>query len=209
MKKIKQFLCGSSNIYETVKPFYYSLKLFGLASFQLNCKEKKLTMTFKDYLFLFCSIIFGMVAIYSTFFEIRSYLTEGTSLIENGWKYQYLYQIVITVPIMVFGYIKKKHVERFLRIVNSFDEHIEHSNWEHKVNHSQEKSKLLIWLATSAFIIIMIYCFSLFIGSYTVTYINILLNTFVVKLHEFVMYQFLFSVLCIKDRYKILNKNMR
>ena len=211
MKKIKQFLCGSSSIYQTVKPFYYFLKLFGLASFQLNCKERKIRMTFKDYLILLCSISVGMFIVYTTCSDVGSYIREGQTMIENGWKYQYLYQIVITVPMIVYGFIKRKHVQRFLEIIYFFDEQTELSNWEHKINHSQDKVKILIWLLIGVILIIIMYFFALFTGSYlsySIPYQNLLLNSFVIKLHDLVMYQFIFSVLCIKRRYDLLNKNM-
>ncbi|CAO1406641.1 unnamed protein product [Diamesa serratosioi] len=208
---IKQFFSGSSNIYETVAPFYYVLKFFGLASFTLNLEDGTIRMKFKDYLLLFFATICGIFAIYSTCSDILTYLIEGTSLIQNVWKYLYLYQIIIIVPIIIFGYIKKQHVERFLELIHSFDKLIELLNWEHKSNHSKTKSKLFIWLTLSAFIIILMYSFSNLTSNYLSDsnfYLNILLNVFVVKLHDVAMCQFIFSVICIKDRYKILNKNM-
>lgn len=108
MKKIKQFLTGSTNIYDTITPFYYFLKVFGLASFQLNCEDGKIRMKWKDYVLLFSSIFLGIFASLKTLLAIRSYLKDGTTLIEHSWKFQYLYQVIITVPIMIFGYIKRK-----------------------------------------------------------------------------------------------------
>ena len=207
MKSLKTFFSGSSNIYETVVPFYYSSKFFGLASFHLNVEDGKIRMRWKDYFLLFISILFGVIIIFSSCSEINGNIQKGSSFIQKGWKYQYLYQLVIILPIIVFGCIKRKHVERFLEIIYSFDEFIEFLNWKHKVDHSKNKKHLCILLAFSAFLIITMYIFSIFTTRETTItgYIFMILIMIIKKFHHFVIFQFLFSVMSIKSRYEILN----
>ena len=211
MKCLKQIFSGSSNIYETAVPFYYSLKFFGLASFHFNVEDGKIMMRWKDYFFLIASVLFGVVVICSSCSEINGHIEKGSSFIQTGWRYQYVYQMAIIIPIIIFGCIKIKHVERFLEIIYSFDEFIELLNWEHKVNHSKNKKHLSILIISSALLIIMMYISSIFTTKEnTITgYIFMLMSMIVIKFHHFVTYQFTFSVVSIKDRYEILNKNMR
>lgn len=211
MKNLKDFFSDSTNIYETVMPFYYSLKFFGLASFQLNVEDGKIKMRWKDYFFLILSILLGVLVICTSCFEISGNVQKGSSFIRTSWKYQYLYQLLIIIPIIIFGWIKKKHVERFLELIYSFDEFIELLNWEHKVNHSKNKKQLCIVLLSSLLLIIFMYFFSILttIEVPIAGYIVILMNMIAIKFHHFVIYQFIFSVVSIKNRYEILNKNMR
>lgn len=170
MNSFKSLISVSTSIYETVLPFYYSFKFFGLASFHLNVVDGKIKMRYKDYFLLLLSILFGVVLIITLCTEINGNLKMGTPFIQKGWRYQYLYQLNIIIPIILFGSFKRKHVEKFLAIVYSFDEFIELSNWEHKVNHSNEKKRLWIWLASSTFLSMIMYIFTILTTRETTTF---------------------------------------
>lgn len=112
MTKIKEFLFGSTNIYETVVPFYYSLKIFGLASFQLNVEDGKIRMRWKDFFLMFGSILLFVWIVYLTFDDMNQYFVMGSSIIRKSWKYQYLFQMLTIIPIITFGCLKRKHIDR-------------------------------------------------------------------------------------------------
>ena len=150
-------------------------------------------------------------AVYLTGSEIINYMPKGSSFIQLAWTYQYLHQMVIIIPVIIFGCIKRKHAEGFLEAIYTFDEFIEFLNWEYKVNHSKNKKHLCICLAFIALSITIMYFFSIYTTKELpmTGKIIMLMSIIFKKFHLFVMYQFLFSVMSIKSRYEILNKNMR
>lgn len=211
MKKIKPYFSGSSNIYETVVPFYYVLKFFGLAPIHLDSKKEKCGMRLQDYF-----VFFVFFVIYCTIFitALIDTITDSeitNSVLENGWVYQYISMIFQTILMVCYGFWKRKNIGKFLDLIYYFDESIDILNWRFKVSHSKDRMMLIVWIAiiclSSGIIFIMILLSN---DNFRASiYRNIIYSCYIGFTHILVLAKFTFSSCAVKIRYEILNKNMR
>lgn len=47
--------------------------------------------------------------------------TEGSAIVNQVCHYQYQLEVVLILPLMIFNYIKRKHVEQFLAKLHEFE----------------------------------------------------------------------------------------
>lgn len=129
------------NIYKSISPFQNLIILFGLASFDLNLKTGKITLRWMHYLMLLLTFICGQLMIYLSFTEVEYDLS--TSIINRGWKLHWELEVVLTVPIIFFNMLKRKHLEKFLSLLHEFDELVKKFNWKYQMNHAKGRNVLM------------------------------------------------------------------
>lgn len=120
-----------SNFHEKLKYFYYTLKLFGLASYSVEKSSQTFVMNGKSYLVLTFSLAFWGCGILASLHSIA----DKTEMIERLYQVTFLLQQIITIFCVIFNFLKRDNVEKLWKIVHEFDEAVVKLNWktfEHK-----------------------------------------------------------------------------
>lgn len=202
-----------TNIYESLKPFYYTLKLFGLAPFHINFINGQLKTTFIDYLTFIvfnCFYLFMVYSIYSV--ATDTYSPEGRSILIVGYEFVYAYQFLLTFGTFIYNFYTRQKVGTFLRMIAKFDETIEIMNWNFKINHLKNYWNLFFWIGISTSSILFIYVLQVFYvtpSSEVSDFIYMLCFTFITKANTLIIFQFIFSSYCVQSRFDILNQNAK
>ena len=198
------------NIFTSISPFYNLIKPFGLACYNLNLKTGKITLRWINYLMLLLSLIWCQYMTYLSFTESQYPL--GSSIISRGWKLHWMLEVILTIPIILFNFLKRKHFEKFLILLHEFDELIKQFNWKYHINHAKGRNVLMLTM-------FLRFCFICFLIVYVFT--NILLFISYFEILRFIIFlyinetyvlissQFIFSAYCIVSRFKVLNENIR
>lgn len=132
----KSYISDPKNIYESLKPFYYALKLFGLAPFHINFKNGHIRTTFIDYLTFIvfsCYYTFILYTIHSI--DTDSFSPEGRSILIVGYEFVYVFQMYLTFGTFLYNFYTRQKIDLFLKMIAKFDETIEIRNWNFKINH--------------------------------------------------------------------------
>lgn len=195
------------NIYKSISPFHNLIKLFGLAPYDLNLKTGKITLRWIHYLMLLLSFIWGQYMIYLSFTQIEYDLS--TSIMNRGWKLHWELEVVLTVPIIIFNILKRKHLEKFLSLLHEFDELIKKFNWKYQINHATGRNVLMftIFLRFCFMTFLIVNTFSNKMSITEMTRFSIFL--YINETYVLISSQFIFSAYCIVSRFKVLNKNIR
>lgn len=195
------------NIYKSISPFHNLIKLFGLAPYDLNLKTGKITLRWIHYLMLLLSFIWGQYMIYLSFTQIEYDLS--TSIMNRGWKLHWELEVVLTVPIIIFNILKRKHLEKFLSLLHEFDELIKKFNWKYQINHATGRNVLMftIFLRFCFMTFLIVNTFSNEMSITEMTRFTIFL--YINETYVLISSQFIFSAYSIVSRFKVLNKNIR
>ena len=214
MNNILKYFGETTNIYESISPFYYYLKFFGLASYSLNFKNGQIMTSFISYI-----MNFSFVVLYLLFFgnfllvDESTYLPEGKPILIYGFMFAYSFQYIIISFILIYNFLKRKNVEKFLKLLKTFDDHTDKMGWKFKVNHERVYWTSIFWfflqfiLLSVAYVLQMAWVAAVehvlkdFIEMFCYCIIT---NTFILC-----SLQFIFGVHCVESRFKILNKNAR
>ena len=211
MLKIKPYYSGSTNIYETVVPFNFLLKFFGLAPFHLDLEKKKCGMRLQDYFVFLVSIVVYFIIFISALIDTITSLVNANTVLENGWAYEYILMIFLTILIVCYGFLKRRNIGTFLDLIYCFDESVDILNWRFKVSHSKDRTTLIFWISTTLLTTGAMCTYSIFsdTSSSCVVFRNIIYSCYITWTQILVSIQFIFSSCAVKMRYEILNKNMR
>lgn len=195
------------NIYKSISPFQNLIKLFGLASYDLNLKTGKITLRWMHFLMLLLTSIWGQIMIYLSFTEIEYDLSS--SIINRGWKLHWELEVVLTVPIIFFNMLKRKHLEKFLSLLHEFDELVKKLNWKYQINHAKGRNILMltIFLRFCFMIYLILHFFSMEMGYIEI--IRFITFLYINETYVLISSQFIFSAYCVVSRFKVLNKNIR
>ena len=207
---IRSFVGNSNNIYSASAPFYYSLKLFGLAPYNLNVKTKKLQTSCCGYLYIICFLCFYVaVAIYSLF---RLENQTSYALIHSGIYYQFIYQFFMMCLVVFWNFLKCNHISNFLEKLAEFDKVVAELKWKFKISLSQSKLGIISLITASTAILLIIFYLATFVvfqNPSIMDFIRFAVAFFVAKACTMSILQFTFSAYCIQARFDILNKNAR
>lgn len=201
------------NIYESLRPLYYILKIFGLAPFHINFKNEKMKTTFIDYLSFIafiCFYIFIIFSIYSV--ATGTYSPEGRSILIVGYEFVYAYQFVLSFGIFMFNFFTRHKIDAFLKLIAKFDETIEKMNWNFKINHLKNYRCLFIWFGFNLITITSLYVLQVcFVTPYddALDFIYMFIFTYVSQTNLLTIFEFVFSTYCVQSRFDILNKNAK
>lgn len=129
---------GRKSIYQSSVYLYYIMKIFGMAFFGVDGKFHKFQTSCFHYLGVF---VFVGYWIYQNilYFDTQIYYESGLNyrIIESIWRNVYAFQNLSIIPIILFNFIKRKHLENFLQLIEKFDSQMEYLEWENRVGISK------------------------------------------------------------------------
>ena len=104
MVKVKNYFLNSKNIFETFAPFYYVLKLFGFASFNLQGKfsAKKLNAIYIVLSFVWYLLLF-LINLYWGHQEPEA---EKSLLTKHRWHKLHLFEMGFLASVVIWNYKK-------------------------------------------------------------------------------------------------------
>ena len=214
MNKIRKYFAEPTNIYESLSPFYYTLKLFGLASYNLNFKNGKMKTSIIHYIMMMC-----FIALYLSFIvnflqvDVKSYSPEGKSILMYGLAFVYNFQYITILLFIIYNFLKRRNVEKFLKYLETFDDHCEKMGWKFKINHEKNYWSQIFWIVLSIILLIVvamtqIYWVSIF-GHDLIDFIFMFIYCFSSKALVLTTLQFVFGVHCVASRFEILNESTK
>lgn len=206
MEKVKNYFLNSKNIYETFTPFYYVLKLFGFASFNLQGKftAKKLNAIYIILSFLF----------YTSWFIVILQLghqepeAEKSLLIKHGWHKLHVFEFGVLSSVVIWNYKKRIEIERCLNLINHFDILVEKEfHWNKDIYHQRQRSTVVGYLiATAIFCVFKFYLsFELLCPDqrdflHLVSHLSYVIGT---ELTALLSFQFIFIIYFVNIRLKV------
>ena len=207
MEKVKNYFLNSKNIYETFAPFYYVLKLFGFASFNLQGKfsAKKLNAIYIILSFL----------LYTSWFMVILHLghqepeAEKSLLIKHGWHKLHVFEFGFLSSVVIWNYKKRIEIERCLNLINHFDILIEKKfKMEKEIHHQRQKSTVVGYLIATIIFCIFKFCLSFQILCpdqrdilHLVSHLSYVIGT---ELTALLSFQFIFMIYFVNVRLKVI-----
>lgn len=199
------------NIFKSVTCFNKILWLFGLGFFEVETgkTQRNLCHRMRFLLNLICSI-FAMVIVLS---EENQEIHNYSMIVTSAWHYQYQFQSVLILPLMIFNYVKRKHVKLFLRKLCEFDEKMEEAEWmkfdlkitRFRMEMGSVISSMTLLLFSGLFMLGICLEFEFT----TIQLMRVLTFLFVTEFYLLITLQFIFAVVCVHTRFVALNTNFK
>ena len=214
MNKLRKYFGKPSNVYESFSPFYYTLKFFGLASYNLNFKSGQMKTSGIHYIMMMCFFLVYLF-FYAVYLLIdpTSYSPEGKSVLTYGFLFFYHFQYITSILIIIYNFLKRKNVEKLFKLLETFDDHVEKKEWKFKVNHEQNYWILIFWIGLHIISLMVAYTLQMsWISTVTLgfkEYIAMVFYCFILKAFFLSTLQFTFGVHCVASRFDVLNQNAR
>lgn len=215
MNKITKNFAEPSNIYESLSPFYYTAKCFGLASYSLNFQNGKMKTSLIHYVMMLCFItlfVFFLVNIFLT--DHSSYSPHTKNVLIYGYKFVYLFQYSNIILIITFNFLKRGNTERFLKLLEIFDDHSEKMAWKFKIKHRRNYWCIIFCMIFNTILLISAGTLEMLwvptVEEHDLRgYIGEVFYCIIVKGLILSKLQFIFGVQCVSSRFEILNQNTK
>lgn len=134
-----------------------------------------------------------------------------SAIVQIGWRSQYQLGVVLVLPLIIFNYIKRNHVERMLARMNDFDEKMVKMNWTSPKSRSDRN--IGMGLVVSSILLLLLYQFpalrAFLIDDGALACARFLVFLYVIEFHLLISFQFIFGTLSIYRRFSALNMNVR
>ena len=203
-----------TNIYNSCKPFFCILKIFGLVPFGFHRKTKSFKITIGNTLWLILSIVEWANICWLLIKDINNghYVFDMQSnFLDVFRKYQNLLQNFLTIFVLIFNILKRKSIERLAKLIDVFDQRIEGLGW---YSMTQGKSFLItsvtFWVIFVGQIFYAAYGMIQFHHKTDALSVIKILDHLIISLFFFVLtLQFILSAHCIKVRLVTLTYNVR
>lgn len=200
------------NIHKSVTCFNKILRLFGLG-LPFNVETGKTQVNLGNRIGFLVNISCSIFAMAIALSEAEFEALTGSPIVRAGWHYQYQLQVVLVLPLMIFNYIKRKHVEAFFSKVRKFDELMANTAWmKHKPKRSWTSRYLKTGLVVSSILFLLVFHFAIiFLEAYLRPLAVVRTSVFllVTEFYVLISFQFIFGTLCIYRRFRALNMNVR
>lgn len=203
-------LKSSSNIYQTFKPFYWILKVFGFASYRLDERNQVLNVRLCDKMYTFMWIV-----IYLFFVALNSYWgeqepAEDSILVRHGWHKLYIFETTFVAFAIFCNFINFKITNVILQTLNEFDimTNMEF-NWNFKLNHTKQRSLVIYFTIGCIFMAIVKIPLSIGIAD-ELTYFSITIIFFYhlsIEMIALITWQLVFFSYHVQSRYEIIVEN--
>ena len=211
MNKRKSFLAAQENIYKSIAPFYYSLKIFGLACYSLNFDTANIkTQFFNSLLFgiFICAISFGAVESFINDFSFEIDVENKT--ISIGKKFYFILQIFLSIFVISWNFWNHSAIVKLLKNLAQFDQIIIKERFKYKINHVENRHKLMFWLGLSFICLLFISILTYFsqeisekqIWQYIIVY-------YIIQIFTMNVFQFIFSTYAVISRFEVLIQNTK
>ena len=204
-------LLKSTNIYETFFPFYWMLKIFGFACYNLNLIEMKIKVSKVNKL---QSLLFIVVYLLVTsYMIIRGQLEspiEESLLVNNGWFLLYIAQLGFCVLVAAFNMYYVDITKSILKTLDDFDKLTNHqTDWIFTLNHSKHRTYVVVLTIINIVLCILklIVCNFIYGVVNSVEFFYICGALAGIELTALVSFQFTFFSFCIKSRQEVLLEN--
>lgn len=188
------------------------LKILGLASYSLDMDSFKIKTGVRNYFEFFLAVLIWIALFcrqWKASHDIPVEVGARSFILDNLWLYNYLFQHLLAIVTVIFNFIKRQHVGKFLWLVYSFDHKVHQLGWKFNVEHSRIFNPCFI-LATFVFnlvyIITTVFIFDLYKDrNFEMWNLFNLLSYVVITEFYLVLYmQFILSTYCIYTRLKAL-----
>lgn len=206
---------GRESIYQASFFLYCILKALGMSFFSVDGKFRKFKVSCWHYLGLFLIITYWILQ-NILYFDTQVTYDSGLNfkIIESIWRTVFAFQHLCTIPIILFNFIKRKHLENFLRLIEKFDAQMELLEWENRVKISKFFSLMPFYpipLLICNNIMILIFEFSenFYLHPAYVYHIRFIAYLTITEMFFIICYIFVFSCNCITRRIDMLIENMR
>jgi hypothetical protein len=203
------------SIYSTSVYLYCILKLLGMAFYAFDKKLKCFKVSCWHYLGISMAVIYWIIqSLLHSKTEINYSSGLKFEVIEGIWRRVFEFQIFSSIPIILFNFIKRKHVQNFLRNIEKFDTQMEFLEWKNDV----EFSKVIELLPIVPIIVVICNYFALIyfdlsemVYLYKPYIYHIRFTAYLIMMEMFFVISFIFivSCLCISKRFKSLTENLK
>ena len=214
LNKMQKYFVEATNVYESLSPFYYNLKFCGLVSYNLNFKNGTVKTSFVHYIKMF-GIITLYVLLIVNFLKTdgKAYSPQGKSVLIYGLAFLYFFQYVSILSILIFNFVKRGNVEKFLKLLETFDDHSGKMGWKFKVNHEQNYWSSVFWIVISLILLIGVATIQILwvknVEHSIRDYIRIFFYCNMSNTSVLSSLQFIFGVQSVASRFEILNENTK
>lgn len=210
VKVVKRKSIYSSSVY-----IFYILKGLGMAFYNFDKTSNSFKVSYCHYIGLTLSIfywIFQSILHYKTEVYYSSGLTF--QVVESIWRRVFEFQIFSSIPIILFNFIKRKHVENLLRFIEKFDTQMEYLGWKNPIEISKMIELLpvvpivvLIW----NYIVLIYFELTEMTQLYPPLIYHIRFTAYLIMMEIFFIIPFLFIASCwsISKRFENLTENMK
>ena len=202
MHNIKSWLSGSTNVYCTLVPFYYCLKIFGLAPYHLESINGNIRVTCYHYISVLCFLSFYLLTLIGSLYRIGT--TE--SVFHAGQLLQFVHQTMMIFFIVSVNFVRRDSIFSFLKLIAKFD--TETMNMKFKVNHSKKRWVVSAFIGCSFIVLICIYFFTIHVFGEVIAF-HVMISLYFTQSYIMSVWQFIFGGYSIVSRFNILNQNAR
>lgn len=203
-------LKSSQNIYQTFKPFYWILKVFGCASYSFNENYQDLNVRLCDKIYTLMWILMYLVFLALSCYWGEQEEIEDSNLIKHGWHKLHLFETIYLVVVLYFNYKNFKVTKMILHAINEFDVMANmENNWHFKLNHTKQRSLVIyftIGCIFMAFVKILLSIVQLEIFSNN-RITSLFFYHLSIEMIALITWQLVFFSYQIKVRYEIYVKN--
>lgn len=205
---------ATKNIFKSAADFNRILQFFGLGV-PLHVESGRIKDNLGHRIGFLLSLICSLFAIGIALSEPSFEGSFVSSIVESGWHYQYQLETILVLPLMIFNYIKRGHVEAFLAKVHEFDETMAQMNWmSPKPLHSQSRRYLAMGLVVSSILLLLLFQCAAMATFFEyenglLASVRALVFLAVTEFYLLISFQFIFGTLSIYRRFSALNMNVR
>jgi hypothetical protein len=115
-------LAKSLSVYETFSPLYKVLKLFGMMPFEMNLKSGKVSVKYRDLLWMFLNWMFWTRLIaWNASLGARE-PGEESQIILSGWYWLLLLEFVSGFFYQIVNLVRRKSIGRLFAILDEVDQ---------------------------------------------------------------------------------------
>lgn len=197
------------SIFKSLSGFNRVLLLFGLGippdvatgSIKVNLRNRI------GFLVSLSWAVFAMgIALSEPVFEIGG----RVDLVISGWHYQYQLQVTLVLPLMLFNYIKRGHVQMFVAKVHEFDDTLAQMKWI-RVKPPRSCRQIELGLFVSSISLLLLFFLILAVANEMrpLALARSMVHIAVTEFYLLTSFQFIFGTLSIYRRFSWLNTNVR
>ena len=206
MHNIKSWLSGSTNVYCTIIPFYYCLKIFGLAPYHLESINGNIRIKCYHYISVLCFLSCYFIIFVVTFYRME----KSYSILRSGELLQFVLRTMMVFFIVSVNFVRRDSIFTFFKLISKFDK--ETMDMKFKVNHSKKRWFVSAFLGCNFLTFICVYMFSIIVFRANATdeeKLDITITFYLTQTYMMSVYQSIFGAFSIVSRFKILNHNAR
>ena len=203
-------------IYKSSSFFFHILKILGLAPFNIDENDLKLKVGYQNFLMFSAHLVLWTKYSWDLLKNMNKFSSDSNSrVMDNLLKYQFVLQHYLIIPSMIYNFMKRKHVEYFLKSISKFDSTVDQLGWDFKVIHSKYPVLFIFLISTISMIsynYVVVVIMNVYADSKVESYEILISNfayIFTTEFYFMISFQFISSCYCCYSRFQMLLKNMK